>query len=463
MDRDTSFSRRSFLAGTAAAGAALAAESLVPGHGEAAAAQERASGPVNITYWYPWGGDSKTYEENRMKQYNATHTDIHATGLFVPPHSGVDNGKLLSAIASGNVPDLVVCDIPSAGAVMGYQGGLTDITPYLKTAGWQPNQMLPAILPLMEYANGKIWAMPETGNLCYLFINRTLFKQAGLDPNRPPKTMAELDAMAATLTKPGSNGKFKTVGFVPWAYEGGGGQGTAGVYTWPWVYGANFTKVVNGKVTLTLTDPAAIRALEWEATYAKKYGADKLQVAVSGTLNPFTPNDLFIQGQIGMMVAGNWHTEALRTYNPKLDYAVYPIPYPAGGRANATLLFMNVYMIPTGSKHPLEAVKFAMWAGNGTAVIGNENIWRTFCGYKQGAGAPKNIWQQRNDAAYKVTELLSASPNATNGPLLPISSQLANELWAAQQQVIYGQATAQAALSDVQSRLQPILDKGLNQ
>jgi len=95
--------------------------------------------------------------------------------------------------------------------------------------------------------------------------------------------------------------------------------------------------------------------------------------------------------------------------------------------------------------------------------VGNENIWRTFSGYKQKSTDPKNNWQLHNDAAYKVTSLLSVSPNATNGPLLPISTQLNNEVGTAQQKVIYGKATPQAALSDVQSRMQALLDKALNQ
>ena len=203
MDSDTTFSRRTFLAGTAAAGAALAAGGVLPRQIEA----KTAGAPVQISYWFPWGADSKTYEINRAKQFNATHSDIQATPVYVPPHSGVDNGKLLSAIASGNVPDLVVCDMPNAGAVMGYQGGLVDVSPYLKQAGWSPNQMLPGILQLMEYSGGKIWAMPETGNLVYLYINRTLFKKAGLDPNRGPRTIDELDAMADKLFVSGGSGK----------------------------------------------------------------------------------------------------------------------------------------------------------------------------------------------------------------------------------------------------------------
>jgi len=120
-------------------------------------------------------------------------------------------------------------------------------------------------------------------------------------------------------------------------------------------------------------------------------------------------------------------------------------------------------MVPVGSKHPLEAVKFALWAGNGSAVIGNENVWHTFAGYKQGSDAPKNIWQQHHDAAYALTEKLAVSPNVTNGPLLPISAQLSNNVWAAQQSVIYGKATAQQAMSQLQGQMQPLLDKALRQ
>ncbi len=455
MEVSRPLSRRTFLAGAGAAGAALAADSMFPGTSRAA----RPEAPVNITYWQPWGGDSQVSDANRAKQFNATHPNIHATPVYVPQSAGVANGKLLSAIASGNVPDLVVTDMSTAGAIMGYQGGLVDCMPYLKHLGWSPNQMLPGVLQGMMY-NGKVWALPEAGNLWYLYINRTLAKKAGLDPSKPPVTIADLDAWADKLTVMNGS-KFETIGFIPWAYEGGGAG--ASVYTWGQVFGANFTQVVNGKVKLTLTDPAFIRSLNWEASYAKKYGADKLQVAATNTLNPFTANDLFITGELAMMVGGNWHTEALRVYGPKIDYVCYPIPYPPGGRKNASIMSFNFYMVPVGSKHPLEAVTFAMWCGSGPAIVGNADMWRSFSGYKQKPGDPVSIWVKNHDHTYSVIQMLAASPNTGSGVMLPISAQLANDLWAAEQKVIYGQATAESALAEVQNRLQPILDKALNQ
>lgn len=433
---------------------ALAAVLAVPA-GVTATRAARPAAPVQITYWYPWGGDSKTYEENRAKTFNATHSDIHASGLFVPPDSGVTNGKLLSAIASGNPPDLVVVNNEYAGAVVGYQGGLTDLTPYLKTVGWKPSQMLPAILQLMQYGN-QIWTLPETCNLSFFYYNKTLFHQAGI--TTPPTTLAQVDADAAKLTKPNGKGGFKTLGFIPWVWEGGGDP-----YQIPNMFGAHWTKTVNGKVKLTLTDPAIIKALTYMASYSKKYGADKLQTALSGFGATFSPNDAFISSQVAMAIGGNYHTEALRTYSPKLSYGVTTLPLTPGGPKNTTNFSCNIYMVPKGSKHPLEALKFAMWAGNGSAVIGNENIWRTFAGYKQTANGPKNIWQQHDDPAYKVSEKLQTSPNALNPPLLPISAQLTNELITAEQEVYYGKTSAMKAMTDLQNRLQPILDKGLHQ
>ena len=54
--------------------------------------------------------------------------------------------------------------------------------------------------------NGKLWAIPyriETHGVIY---NKDHFKEAGLDPDKPPKTWDELISAAKALTKSGRYG-----------------------------------------------------------------------------------------------------------------------------------------------------------------------------------------------------------------------------------------------------------------
>ena len=216
---------------------------------------------------------------------------------------------------------------------------------------------------------------------------------------------------------------------------------------------------------LTLTDPATIRALNWLASYAKKYGADKLQVVAASPLAPSRPTTPSSPARSAMMVAGSWHTEALRTYNPKLDYIGAPDPLPARRPPECHRVLGQIYMVPQGSKHPLEAVKFAMWAGNGVAVIGNENVWHTFPGYKQGPTRPKNIWQQHGDAGLQGDrEALGLAKRHERRRCCRSRPSWTNEMWAAEQNGLsIGQGHGGAGMTEVQNRLQPILDKALHQ
>jgi len=39
---------------------------------------------------------------------------------------------------------------------------------------------------------GKLYSMPWNSSTPLLFYNKTMFKQAGLDPNKPPKTFSDV-------------------------------------------------------------------------------------------------------------------------------------------------------------------------------------------------------------------------------------------------------------------------------
>lgn len=73
----------------------------------------------------------------------------------------------------------------------------------------------------MNYKN-KMIGMPFNASTIVLYYNKDAFREANLDPNKPPKTLDELAEMAAILTKKSKDGKnIEQYGFVgvPTTYE----------------------------------------------------------------------------------------------------------------------------------------------------------------------------------------------------------------------------------------------------
>jgi sn-glycerol 3-phosphate transport system substrate-binding protein len=63
-------------------------------------------------------------------------------------------------------------------------------------------------------ADGKIWALPFQRSTPILYINKELFRKAGLDPNKPPTTWDELLATAQKATVRNPQGQATTWGLT---------------------------------------------------------------------------------------------------------------------------------------------------------------------------------------------------------------------------------------------------------
>ena len=105
--------------------------------------------------------------------------------------------KLAQAIASGEVPDLMGLDL-IYGPQFESAGQLEDITelvqgrPELKTAS-------PGHMTVATY-DGKLYGVPLYADVSALFWNKDLFRKAGLDPEKPPTSLAEIRDYADKIT-----------------------------------------------------------------------------------------------------------------------------------------------------------------------------------------------------------------------------------------------------------------------
>ena len=156
--------------------------------------------------------------------------------------------RIQTALVSGSPPDLIeaqhgwVAPYAQAGLVQPLDDVLQDKDDYI-----------PAALDYDTW-DGKLWGIPyriETHGVIY---NRGKFKDAGLDPDKPPQTWPELVDAAKKLT---SGEQF---GF---AITGGGEFGNTVFRSVPFIWMNGGSIISDDMTTATVNSPEAVEAVKF--------------------------------------------------------------------------------------------------------------------------------------------------------------------------------------------------------
>ena len=155
----------------------------------------------DLVMWERSGGNAGMVD-TLVEMWNAKNPDRKINLTYIPHAEMV--AKLAQAIASGDVPDLMGMDLIYA-PQFEKAGQLVDITdkikdwPELKTAS-------PGHMTVATY-EGRLYGVPLYADVSALFYNKDLFEKAGLDPNKPPTSLAELREYADKITALGGDMK----------------------------------------------------------------------------------------------------------------------------------------------------------------------------------------------------------------------------------------------------------------
>src|SRR5687768_15044826 len=105
--------------------------------------------------------------------------------------------KIAQAIASGDVPDLMGMDLIYA-PQFASAGQLEDITDLIGADAGTATAS-PGHIAVATWDN-RLYGVPLYADVSVLFWNKGLFRQAGLDPERPPTNLAEIREMSHAIT-----------------------------------------------------------------------------------------------------------------------------------------------------------------------------------------------------------------------------------------------------------------------
>ncbi|WP_232829534.1 sugar ABC transporter substrate-binding protein [Tropicimonas sp. IMCC34043] len=189
--------------------------------------------------------------------------------------------------------------------------------------------------------NGQQWGLPRAFSTKALYWNKDVFEAAGLDPETPPTTWAEMLEDAKTITE---NTDSAGVGLAAASFDNTMHQFLN------WIY-SNGGAVVDDDGNIVFNSPQNVETMQFIADLVPY--AEPGPVAYDrAKLRP-----LFAEGQIGMMVSGPWE----RVQLPEgVNWGVARIPHGPSGESG-TLLITDSLAVFKGSGVEEQALSLAKW------------------------------------------------------------------------------------------------------
>lgn len=274
--------------------------------------------------------------------WNSTHED--KIELTVIPDQQVVT-KLATAVQAGDVPDLMSFDLIFMPDFM-KAGFLVDLTDLLKD---DPNQakVAQAFKDLATY-DGKLYGTGFLPDVSILLWNKGLFKQAGLDPEKPPTTLDEVYEYAK---------KIHALGPDVYGYYLSGNCGGCNIFTQaPSMWGSGAHLLPKSGDDAALEGPGVKEML----THLHKMWSEGIipEGAQGDTGANFQA--IFETGKVGMQGSGNFAIAALKANHPEIDFGIAFLPGIKPENASS-FVGGDLVAIPVGAKNLDKAKEFVKW------------------------------------------------------------------------------------------------------
>lgn len=283
--------------------------------------------------------------------------------------------------------------------------------------------------------DGNVWGIPFQRSTIVQYTNKDAFREAGLDPEKPPATWEALTEAAGRLTKREGDRvarwgvQIPSSGFPYWLFQALAIQAGAELAN------ANGTKV-------NYNDPGSVEALQYWVDLAQKHKVHPPGIVEWGT----TPRD-FLEGKVAMMWTTTGNLSNIKA-NAKFPFGVSMLP--AHKRAGSPTGGGNFHLFkgatPAQQQASLTFLKWvtsperaAQWGIETGYVAVRPDAWET--------AAMKAYVAQFPAAAVARDQLAYAVPELSTHDNQRVTQALNDELQAA----LTGRKSARPALDDAQA------------
>ncbi len=308
-----------------------------------------AQAPVEVSFYYPVavGGPITKLIDGFAADFEKENPGIKIKPIYSGSYQD-SIVKALTAVKSNDAPTMSVLLSTDMYTLID-EDAVVPFDSFIKTPEDQAwlKGFYPAFMENSQ-TGGKTWGIPFQRSTIVLYYNKELFKEAGLDPNKPPATWKEMAEYGQKLTKRDASGKvtqwgvqIPSSGFPYWLFQG--------------LSTPNDAILMNAAGTETYFDkPAVVEALQYWIDLTSKYKVQPEGIIEWGT----TPKDFF-ERKVAMMWTTTGNLTNVRS-NAKFDFGVAMLP--ASKRRGSPTGGGNFYMFKQAKpEQQAAAFRFVKW------------------------------------------------------------------------------------------------------
>jgi multiple sugar transport system substrate-binding protein len=370
-----------------------------------------------------------------------------------------DEQQFLSAVASGDVPDLVYLPRTELGSYAA-RGAITPLDDCIDTAGIDVSQYRE---PAMQQVtvDGSVYGIPEFYSVRVLIVNDTSAEAAGIDPASVSTGDWDQIQQAATAMYAAEGSTISRIGYDPKLPEF--------LPLWAAANGAQL--LAEDGTAATIDDPAVVEALEFGAGLVEAQGGWGAFKSFRDTWDFFGAANQYASDQLGAMPMEDWYLNVLAESSP--DAPVTVVPFRDRNGDPLTYATGSAWAIPDGAANPEDACEFiklmtsveAWTAAAEARVAAREAEGLPYTGTYTGNQAADDaifadVYQPSGNAALDaaVQTVLEVQDYAFSMPPSPAAAEVDQAWKDAAQRVLDGQQSAADALAQAQEEATAALE-----
>ena len=395
--------------------------------------------PHVVTIWQPFDANAQASLDKMVASFESSHPGIKVKMSYAS-NDLTSSQKLFLAIAGGVGPDVTFVDGQQL-SEWAARGALADLTPNFNKSGLHPDDFWKPRWQESTF-RGHVYALPWGADPNFALVwNKDMFRKAGLDPDKPPRTIDELDSMIDRLTIIGPQGNIVQLGLNPLEWTGANA-----LFTWGYAFGGSFYKEADAEHplgTVTADNPKVVEALAWLAKFGRKFDIRKVTAFSSGVVG--IGNDPFYAGKSAMRLLHVSQIKDLEQYAPTMDLGIGRIPAPPGGEYPNGWIGGWSLAVPRNREVRPAAFEFIKWmCSSNEATTIEATDMEQFPAYRK---SPVFDRVKKDPIRGVFYEILANAKHVRT--LMPVQGYYMEQLGRAMDDVLYGGASPQEALEGV--------------